>query len=84
MASITVSVPSESLAEKLADTGAEVLVWKMDGPAPRETIDLVVPPYMAGNAGPSRQITRCGRSTASSSRRMSAVRRTRWRRAVRR
>lgn len=51
MASITVSVPSESLAEKLADTGAEVLVWKMDGPAPRETIDLVVPPYMAGNAG---------------------------------
>ncbi|HCJ48158.1 MAG TPA: hydroxyacid dehydrogenase [Microbacterium sp.] len=51
MASLTVSVPSESLAAKLADTGAEVLVWKMDGPAPRETIDLVVPPYMAGNAG---------------------------------
>lgn len=51
MATITVSVPSESLAAKLADTGAEVLVWKMDGPAPSDVIDLVVPPYMAGNAG---------------------------------
>ncbi|MDJ1113957.1 2-hydroxyacid dehydrogenase [Microbacterium dauci] len=51
MATLTVSVPSESLAAKLSDTGAEVLVWKRDGPPPREVIDLVVPPCMAGGEG---------------------------------
>jgi len=43
-----VSVPTEKLA---ADLGAlpdavEVVVWPMDGPAPRERFDIVVPPYM--------------------------------------
>ena len=42
------SVPTEKLA---ADLGAlpdavEVVVWPMDGPAPRERFDIVVPPYM--------------------------------------
>ncbi|MFS0866105.1 2-hydroxyacid dehydrogenase [Microbacterium sp. 179-B 1A2 NHS] len=47
MASISVSVPSEQLAENLADVeGADVFVWKMDGAPPRTDIDLVVPPYM--------------------------------------
>jgi phosphoglycerate dehydrogenase-like enzyme len=27
--------------------GVEVLVWKMDSPAPRDAIDIVVPPYMS-------------------------------------
>ncbi|MCK6079670.1 2-hydroxyacid dehydrogenase [Microbacterium sp. EYE_5] len=51
MASISVSVPSEKLAENLADTGAEVVVWKMDGPPPRQVIDIVVPPYMSAGEG---------------------------------
>ncbi|CAL4858477.1 2-hydroxyacid dehydrogenase [Microbacterium sp. MM2322] len=50
MASISVSVPSARLAEDLTDIdGADVFVWKMDAAAPRPRIDLVVPPYMAGN-----------------------------------
>lgn len=50
MASISVSVPSARLAEELSDIdGADVFVWKMDAAAPRSRIDLVVPPYMAGN-----------------------------------
>lgn len=51
MAPITVSVPSETLAENLADTGADIVVWKMDGPAPRDEIDIVVPPYMSAGEG---------------------------------
>lgn len=45
------SVPSQTLADDLADlTGSvEIVVWKMDAPAPRAHIDIVVPPYM--NAG---------------------------------
>ncbi|MFJ6678104.1 2-hydroxyacid dehydrogenase [Microbacterium sp. NPDC091382] len=50
MASISVSVPSARLAEDLSDIdGADVFVWKMDAASPRPHIDLVVPPYMAGN-----------------------------------
>jgi phosphoglycerate dehydrogenase-like enzyme len=48
---LVVSVPDEQLAGDLhpLPEGVEVLVWAMDGPAPRESIDIVVPPYM--NAG---------------------------------
>lgn len=45
---LVVSVPTEQLAhdlEPLPD-GVELLVWPMDAAAPRERIDLVVPPYM--------------------------------------
>jgi phosphoglycerate dehydrogenase-like enzyme len=48
MARLVVTVPTDRLA---ADLGAiddvEVLVWPMDGPPPRDEIDIVVPPYMS-------------------------------------
>jgi len=49
---LVVSVPSERLAEDLAPlpAGVEVVVWPMDGPAPRERFDLVVPPYLSMTA----------------------------------
>ncbi len=45
---LTLSVPDPRLA---ADLGGlpdrvELIEWAMDGPAPRERIDIVVPPYM--------------------------------------
>jgi phosphoglycerate dehydrogenase-like enzyme len=45
---LIVSVPTQKLAADLGDLpdGVEVVVWPMDGPAPRERFDLVVPPYM--------------------------------------
>ncbi|QIG41121.1 2-hydroxyacid dehydrogenase [Microbacterium sp. 4R-513] len=48
MRSIVVSVPTEELAQDLGPLpeGVEVVVWSMDGPAPREAFDIVVPPYM--------------------------------------
>jgi phosphoglycerate dehydrogenase-like enzyme len=48
-AHVVVSVPTEQLAEDVQPVpeGVEVLVWKMDGPPPRDRIDLVVPPYMS-------------------------------------
>src|SRR5918993_3695765 len=47
--SIVVSVPTEELADALRPypAGAEVVVWAMSSPPPREAIDLVVPPYMS-------------------------------------
>ena len=47
--SVVVSVPTEELAAGLRPypEGAEILVWDMSSPAPREAIDLVVPPYMS-------------------------------------
>jgi phosphoglycerate dehydrogenase-like enzyme len=47
--SLTVTVPSERLAADLGELprGVELLVWPMEGPAPREHIDIVVPPYMS-------------------------------------
>ena len=47
--SLTVTVPTDQLAADLGDLpdGVEVLVWPMDGPSPRERIDIVVPPYMS-------------------------------------
>ncbi|GAA1977890.1 2-hydroxyacid dehydrogenase [Microbacterium pumilum] len=46
---LTVTVPTEQLAEDVGPLpdGAELLVWAMDGDAPREHIDIVVPPYMS-------------------------------------
>lgn len=43
------SVPTEQLAADLGalPDGVEIVVWPMDGPAPRERFDLVVPPYMS-------------------------------------
>jgi phosphoglycerate dehydrogenase-like enzyme len=48
-ASLVVSVPTEQLAADLEPlpAGVEVVVWKMDAPAPRARIDIVVPPYMS-------------------------------------
>ncbi|XRQ08659.1 2-hydroxyacid dehydrogenase [Actinomadura welshii] len=44
---LVVSVPTESLLERLRGlAGVEVVLWGLDGPAPRPVIDLVVPPYM--------------------------------------
>jgi phosphoglycerate dehydrogenase-like enzyme len=47
--SLIVTVPSDRLA---ADVGplpddVELIVWPMDDPAPRDRIDIVVPPYMS-------------------------------------
>lgn len=49
---LVVSIPSERLARDLAPLpdGVEVVVWPMDGPAPRERFDLVVPPYLSMTA----------------------------------
>ncbi|WP_345801103.1 2-hydroxyacid dehydrogenase [Microbacterium sp. AZCO] len=45
---LVVTVPTAELERDLAPLpdGVELLVWPMDGPAPRDEIDLVVPPYM--------------------------------------
>lgn len=46
--SLVVSVPTDELARDLAPLpeGVDVVVWPMDGPAPRTAFDIVVPPYM--------------------------------------
>jgi phosphoglycerate dehydrogenase-like enzyme len=46
---LTVSVPDDRLAGDLTDLpdGVEVIRWDMSGPAPRDTIDIVVPPYQS-------------------------------------
>jgi len=50
--SLFVTVPTARLAENLGDLpeGVDLEVWDMASPAPRERIDLVVPPYMGGGA----------------------------------
>lgn len=47
--SIVVSVPTERLAADLGPLpeGVELVLWPMDGPAPRDRFDMVVPPYMS-------------------------------------
>ncbi|WP_243229019.1 2-hydroxyacid dehydrogenase [Microbacterium sp. CIAB417] len=49
--SLVVTVPTDRLAADIAPVpdGVEVLIWDMQSPAPRERLDIVVPPYM--NAG---------------------------------
>ncbi|RKT31779.1 phosphoglycerate dehydrogenase-like enzyme [Microbacterium sp. AG1240] len=46
--SIVVSVPTDRLAADLQPlpAGVDLVVWPMDGPAPRDRFDMVVPPYM--------------------------------------
>lgn len=46
---LTVSVPTEQLAEDLLPlpSGVEVVVWNLDGPPPRDRFDLVVQPYLS-------------------------------------
>jgi phosphoglycerate dehydrogenase-like enzyme len=46
---LVVSVPTDQLAADLGELpqGVEVVVWPMDGPAPRDAFDMVVPPYMS-------------------------------------
>ncbi|MCW3492874.1 2-hydroxyacid dehydrogenase [Microbacterium sp. SSM24] len=46
---LIVSVPTEDLAADVGTLpdGVELVVWPMDGPAPRERFDIVVPPYMS-------------------------------------
>ncbi|MFK4806060.1 2-hydroxyacid dehydrogenase [Microbacterium sp. ZW CA_36] len=46
---LVVSVPTEQLAADLGEppAGVELVVWPMDGPAPRDRFDIVVPPYMS-------------------------------------
>ncbi|MFT4219008.1 MAG: 2-hydroxyacid dehydrogenase [Microbacterium sp.] len=53
---LIVSVPTQQLADDLAPVpdGVEVLVWDMTGPAPRDAIDIVVPPYMNTGAALAR------------------------------
>ncbi len=48
---LLVSVPTEQLVDDLtpAPDGAEVVLWDLSGDAPRERIDIVVPPYMNGD-----------------------------------
>lgn len=46
---LTVSVPTPQLRDALGDLDDTVAVveWDMSGPAPTDTIDIVVPPYMS-------------------------------------
>lgn len=50
---LVVSVPDSDLARDLGPLpdGVEVIEWAMDAAAPRERIDLVVPPYMSAGEG---------------------------------
>ncbi|MCU1634843.1 MAG: hydroxyacid dehydrogenase [Cryobacterium sp.] len=45
---LTVSLPGTALRDALGapPTGVELLSWDLAGPAPRSSIDIVVPPYM--------------------------------------
>jgi phosphoglycerate dehydrogenase-like enzyme len=47
--SLVVTVPTEELAAGLQPVpdGVDLLLWAMDSPAPRNEIDIVVPPYMS-------------------------------------
>jgi phosphoglycerate dehydrogenase-like enzyme len=49
MPKLVISVPSDELADDLGPLpdGVEIVVWPMDGPAPRDRFDMVVPPYMS-------------------------------------
>ncbi|WP_375386645.1 2-hydroxyacid dehydrogenase [uncultured Microbacterium sp.] len=53
---LVVSVPTEELASDLGalPDGVELHVWALEGPAPRDRIDIVVPPYMSMSTAVSR------------------------------
>jgi phosphoglycerate dehydrogenase-like enzyme len=46
--SIVVSVPTERIAADIQPLpeGVDLVVWGLDGPAPRKRFDMVVPPYL--------------------------------------
>ncbi|WP_350348095.1 2-hydroxyacid dehydrogenase [Agromyces sp. G08B096] len=52
---LVVSLPGQALRDALEATpggvpdGVELLTWDLDSPAPREHLDLVVPPYMGAS-----------------------------------
>ncbi len=49
MSDLVVSLPAEGLREALGEVpGVEFVDWDLVGPAPRERIDIVVPPYWGG------------------------------------
>jgi phosphoglycerate dehydrogenase-like enzyme len=50
MAEIVVSLPDDpGLSEAVGEvSGVEFVTWNLDGPPPREHIDIVVPPYWGG------------------------------------
>lgn len=50
MAEIVVSLPDDpGLSEAVGEVaGVEFVTWNLDGPPPREHIDIVVPPYWGG------------------------------------
>lgn len=52
MVSIVVTVPHARLAENIGSVpeGAELLIWDMKSPAPRDRLDIVVAPYMGGTS----------------------------------
>lgn len=52
MSELVVSLPSDpGLFEAMAsEPGLELISWDLDGAAPREHIDIVVPPYLGGTA----------------------------------
>ena len=49
---LVVTVPTSQLASDLEPLpeGVELIVWDLETPAPRDEIDLVVPPYMKGSS----------------------------------
>ena len=49
---LVVTVPTSQLASDLGPLpeGVELIVWDLESPAPRDEIDLVVPPYMKGSS----------------------------------
>lgn len=49
-AELVVTVPDVRLYDELVDvvSGVEILHWDMSAPAPREHLDVVVPPYLGG------------------------------------
>ena len=51
MSGLTVSVPDEVLRDAMGpqSPGVEVLLWDFDRPAPRTSIDIVVPPYLGSS-----------------------------------
>ncbi|MBK0422129.1 2-hydroxyacid dehydrogenase [Leucobacter sp. CSA2] len=50
MSDLVVSLPPGGLREALGDVpGVEFVEWDLTGPAPRDRLDIAVPPYWGGN-----------------------------------
>lgn len=51
MTTLTVALPTSTLRYAIGDVdGVEFVEWAMNSPAPRNSFDIVVPPYMAGTS----------------------------------